>query len=107
MVCGVNCAAGRGEPVSVRVKWQWLAVHSGRGQPEMAQNRRRDVDQRGSAVAGARGEAAAGDEEERALLVFAETAMLAEAGGVLWLERVAHDVAVAWYAVRVGALVRL
>ena len=31
--------------------------------------------------------------------------MLTEAGAVLWFERVAHDVAVARYAVRVAALV--
>ena len=31
--------------------------------------------------------------------------MLAEAGGVFGLERVAHDVAVAGHAVRIGAVV--
>jgi hypothetical protein len=50
-------------------------------------------------------QAAAGDEQERALLVSAKTAMLAKAGAVLRFERVAHDVAVARHAVQVGAVV--
>ena len=87
--------------------WQCLPVHPGLGQAEMLQNRRGDIDQRGAAVADARGEAAAGDEKERALLVFAEAAVLAEAGGVLGLERVAHDVAVTRHAVRICAVVGL
>ena len=84
-----------------------MAVHFDGGQAEVAQHGRGDVDQRGTAVAGAGGEAVAGDEEERALLVSAETAMLAEAGGVLGLERIAHDGAVAGHAVRVRAVVGL
>src|SRR5215469_1317325 len=90
-----------------RITWQCLAVHSSRGQIEMAQGGRRDVDQRGAAVMGARRKPAAGDEEERALLVSAETAMYAKSGAVLWFERVAHDVAVAGHAVRIGARVGL
>src|SRR5713101_368067 len=52
-----------------------------------------------------RGETAARDEQERALLVSAETAMLAKAGAVLRFERVAHDVAVARHGMIVGAVV--
>ena len=84
---------------------QRSAIHSGCGQAEMAQHGWGDVDQGGAGVAGAGDEAAARDEEERALLVFAEPAMLAEAGGVFGLERVALDVAVAGHAVRIGAVV--
>jgi hypothetical protein len=58
-------------------------------------------------VAGAWGEAGAGDEGERALLVSTEAAMLAEAGGVLGFERIAHDGAVTRHAVRIGAVVGL
>jgi len=68
-----------------RMKWQCTAVQSIRRKAEVAEDGRGDVDQRGAGVAGAGGEAAAGDEEERALLVFAEAAVLAETGGVLGL----------------------
>ena len=85
--------------------WQWLAVHSICREPEVAQHRRGDVDQRRAAVMDARGKSAAGDEQERALFVSAEPAMLAKARRVLRFERVAHDVAVAQHAVRIGALV--
>jgi hypothetical protein len=50
-------------------------------------------------------QAAAGDEQERALLVSAEAAMYAKSDAVLWFERVAHDVAVARHAMRIGAVV--
>ena len=87
------------------MKWQCTAVQSIRRKAEVAEDGRGDVDQRGAGVAGAGGEAAAGDEEERALLVFAEAAVLAETGGVLGLERIAHDMAAAGHAVRIGAVV--
>ena len=71
----------------------------------MLQDGGRDIDQRGAAPAISAGDAAAGDEQKRALLVSAEAAMLAKAGGILGLERVAHDMAVARHAVRIGPLV--
>src|SRR5438105_5480153 len=46
---------------------QRSAIHSGCGQAEMAQHGWGDVDQGGAGVAGAGDEAAARDEEERAL----------------------------------------
>src|SRR5258708_12033919 len=73
----------------------------------MPQHRRRDIDERGAATPHPGDETAAGDEQERALLVAAEPAMLAEAGAVLWFERIANDVAVAGHAVRIGAVVGL
>ena len=55
----------------------------------------------------ARSKGAAGDEEERALLVSPETAVLAKTGAILRFKRVANDVAVTRHAVRVGAFVVL
>src|SRR5437899_12336359 len=78
-----------------RVLRQRLAVHSDGRQAEVAQNRRGNIDQRRTAVIGARGKSAAGGEQERALLVFTEAAMLAKSGAVLRFECVADDVAVA------------
>ena len=73
----------------------------------MPQDGRRDIDQRGAAPVVSARDAAAGNEQERALLVGAEPAMLAKAGGILGFERVAHDMAVAGHPVRIGALVGL
>ena len=84
-----------------------MAVHFGLGETKVVEDRRGNVNQRGSAMAGTRDEVAARDEEERALLVLAEAAMLAEAGGVLGLQGVAHDGAVAGHAVRIGPVVGL
>src|SRR5271169_5547010 len=83
------------------------AVHPGRVEPEMPQHCRRDINERGTTAIDPRGKAAAGDEQERSLLVIAEPAMLAKAGAVLRLERIANDMAVAGYAVRICPLVGL
>src|SRR6266571_3560247 len=81
------------------------AVHPGSCDSEVPQHRRRDVDERGTLAPHPGDETAAGDKQERALLVVAEPAMLAEAGAVFWFERIANDVAVADHAVRIGAVV--
>src|SRR5947207_9223319 len=82
------------------------AIHSGGGEIEMPQYRRRDVDERRTLWPDPGEKTAAGDEQERALLVAAEPAMLAEAGAIFRLERVANDVAVTGHTVRIGAVVR-
>src|SRR6516164_11190007 len=86
---------------------QWPSVHTGRVEAEMPQHGRSDVDQRGPTIIDARGKTAAGGEQKWSLLVGSEPAMLAEAGAVLRLERIADDVAVAGNIVRVGAVVGL
>jgi hypothetical protein len=60
-----------------------MAVEIGVGEAEMAQHRRRDVDERGARPMNAGGKTAARHEQKRALLVRAEPAMLAKAGHVL------------------------
>ena len=71
----------------------------------MPQDCRRDIDQRRAAMSRPGDEPAAGDEQERVLLVAAEPAVLAKAGSVLWFESIANDVAVADHTVRIGAVV--
>src|SRR5438128_7701630 len=71
----------------------------------MPQHRRRDINERGTAVVDSWDKAAPGDEQKRMLLVGAEATMLAKAGAVLRFERIADDVAVARHAVRISALV--
>src|SRR6516225_4658517 len=90
-----------------RVACQRLTVHSGHGEAEMAQGRRGDVDERRTVTISARGKAPTRDEQERALLVSAETAMLAKAGAVLRFERIADDVAMTGHSVSVGTIVGL
>jgi hypothetical protein len=92
---------------SCRVAGQGAAVEAGGGQAQMAQHCRGDVDQRRALGIGPRGKAAAMDEQERALLIGAEAAMLAETGDVLGFRRIADDVAVAGNPVRVDAVVGL
>src|ERR1700736_3514655 len=88
-----------------RLARQRPSVHPVGCETKMPQHRRRDIDQRRTPTPYPGHNPAAGDEQERALLVAAEPAMLAEAGAVFRFERVANDVAVAGHAVWIGAVV--
>src|SRR5262249_27609871 len=86
---------------------QWAAVEPVASEPEMLENARRDIDQRGGPAADAGSKATTRNKQKRALLVASEPAMLAETGRILGFERVAHGAAVALNPVWIGALVGL